>query len=307
VKPIGRAALEWLCRELAPGGRVARVRPMHGGLSCSIYAVHLAPASGAPFSVVVRRYREYWQRTDPAVCAREFRLLQMLARAHFPAPEPLLLDSTGEVFGAPTLVMTRLPGRATLQPRDLKAYVEQLARALALLHQLPVSGMEFLPLDAAHMARRLGRADDALDAVQERVWRTVNELAPAVPVQQRVIHGDFWPGNTVWHRGRLSGVIDWEMATLGAPGWDVATCRCDLNNLFDAETADAFERHYEIAAGAPLGDKAFWDLLVAAGAERYIRHWAVGYRALGRHDQSGEEAARRVRAFSEAALADAEG
>jgi aminoglycoside phosphotransferase (APT) family kinase protein len=215
VKPISQAALKWLCRELAPGGRVVRVRPMRGGVSRSVHAVWLETAGGARRGVVVRRYGEDWN-DDQGVCGREFKLLEA------------------------------------------------------------------------------------------RVWDVVHAMWPAIAYEQRVVHGDFWPGNTVWHSDRLSGVIDWETAALGSASRDVATCRLDLANLFDLETADAFTCCYETAMGARVANLPFWDLLVATGALRYIENWARGYRDLGRTDLSGELARARVEQFARAALPDAQ-
>jgi hypothetical protein len=94
------AALVRVRDELAPDGRVVRVRPLRGGISSSVHLVRLQAANGERQAVVVRRYGEYGQRTDPAACVREFRLLEVLARSSFPAPKPLLLDGT-EARSAP--------------------------------------------------------------------------------------------------------------------------------------------------------------------------------------------------------------
>ncbi len=77
---------------LAPGGQVTRVRPLRGGISSSVHVVKLEDAAGERRAVVVRRYGEYWQRTDPAAAGREFKLLEVLARASFPAPRPLMVE-----------------------------------------------------------------------------------------------------------------------------------------------------------------------------------------------------------------------
>ena len=119
----------------------------------------------------------------------------------------------------------------------------------------------------------------------------------------RLLHGDFWPGNTVWYRERLSGVIDWEMAHRGDPARDVATCRGDLAILFGRAAADDFTRRYEAARGAPVHGLAFWNLYTVRGAMRYMDEWAVGYRALDRPDLDGPAArgsTRRVRPLATA-------
>jgi aminoglycoside phosphotransferase (APT) family kinase protein len=171
------------------------------------------------------------------------------------------------------------------------------------MHHLPTEQFDFLPRQQAHVDRGIQRGRLGDDALEAEVRRTVSRVWPSIGDEARLVHGDYWPGNTVFLRGRLSGVIDWEMAALGYPAKDVATCRCDLTNLFDLATADAFTRMYEEAAGRSVANLPFWDLQVATGALQYIDHWAEGYRALGRSDLSGDRAKQSVQLFARVALA----
>jgi aminoglycoside phosphotransferase (APT) family kinase protein len=76
--------------------------------------------------LVVRRYTPQQAAADPGVCRREWDTLRLLERAEAPTPRPVLLDDAGEIFGTPTLVMTRLPGRAFV---SFPAEIDQLAHA----------------------------------------------------------------------------------------------------------------------------------------------------------------------------------
>jgi len=55
-----------------------------------------------------------------------------------------MVDDAGGPFGAPTVIMTRLPGRPLLAPRDLRGYLRQIAQTLAQLHRLPIDELSFL-------------------------------------------------------------------------------------------------------------------------------------------------------------------
>src|ERR1700730_10004424 len=133
----GRVPLEWLRDALAPGGRVGRVRRLRGGVSSGMHAVELFDTDGERRWVVLRRYSNYWVENDPAVCLREWRLLQLLERHGLPAARPLWLDSAG-VFDRPALVTTLLSGRPLLAPRDVPAWARGLAQALAAVHRAAV-------------------------------------------------------------------------------------------------------------------------------------------------------------------------
>ncbi|HYY87745.1 MAG TPA: phosphotransferase [Chloroflexota bacterium] len=291
---------------IAPGGRIIRVRPLRGGISSSVHLLRLATANGQHQAVVVRRYGEYWQRTDPVACRREFRLLEVLADSSFPAPKPLLLEAEAGPFDAPTVVMSHLPGRPLLAPRNLPDYLQQMAGTLAHLHQLPIDRLDFLPDQTAMVARVLGASrPSADDPLQQAVWDSA--VAAWGPVAEpggprALVHGDYWPGNVLWKRGRLVGVVDWEQPRLGDPAKDVATCRGDLTILFGGVAADEFLMRYESASGRHIEHLRFWDLFISTWAVREIDEWAVVYPLLGRPDLTPDAARTRIRAFARAAL-----
>jgi aminoglycoside phosphotransferase (APT) family kinase protein len=298
------AALHRVCDELAAGGEIVRVRPVRGGISSSVHLVRMRNGDGVKRAVVVRRYGEYSQRVDPAACAREYRLLTALAKTDFPAPRPLILDAEGGPFGAPTVVMTRVPGRPECAPRDLSDYLQQMAQTLADLHNLSTQGLDFLSNQRDMVNRTLGSPKETDDPLQRAVWEAARAAWPlASQSQQRVlVHGDYWPGNILWRRGRLVGLVDWEQPRLGEPTKDVATCRGDLWVLFGRAAADEFLDRYVAAGGQPVNELRFWELLISTWAVPEMPDWAVAYRVLGRPDLTADVATPRIREFAQAAL-----
>jgi aminoglycoside phosphotransferase (APT) family kinase protein len=299
------AALRHLCSLITPGGRVVRVRPLRGGISSSVHLVILETAQGSREAVVVRRYGDYWLKTDPAACEREFTLLTHLAKINFPAPRPVLLDAEGGPFGAPTVVMSRLPGKPSCTPRHLSDYLRQMAEQLAALHRLPLDGLDFLPDQRPMVQRVLDRPLESDDPLQLAIGEAVRaEWAdyPDSDDRRVLLHGDYWPGNLLWLRGRLVGVVDWEQPRLGEPMKDVASARGDLAVLYGPGAADAFTESYLAAGGLPLRHRRFWDLLISTWAVPEMPDWAVAYRVLGRPELTSAEATARIRAFAWAAL-----
>ena len=47
---------------------------------------------------------------------------------------------------------------------------------------------------------------DSIRDALEAVWPLGSRNA------DKLMHGDYWPGNTLWKDGRLVGIIDWEDA-----------------------------------------------------------------------------------------------
>jgi aminoglycoside phosphotransferase (APT) family kinase protein len=87
-------------------------------------------------------------------------------------------------------------------------------------------------------------------ATRPRTWeRAVEVFHGPVPVTDvSFVHRDFHPGNVLWSRGRLSGVVDWQAACLGPSSIDPAHCR--LNMLYsDAPLADELRWAWEQRSG----------------------------------------------------------
>lgn len=302
---LSPAALQRVAEAVVPHGRVARYRPLRGGVSGSVFIVYVEVPDGPTRSVVLRRYDAPWHGDDPLRCTREFRTLAMLAKHQFPAPRPLMLDQDGASFGAPTVVMSRLPGRPRLQPAGVDGYVRQLAETLAPLHGLPVEDFDFLPDGTLALTQTLDARRVADDPIEPSLRQAVLARWPGVAAcsaPQVVQHTDYWPGNVLWRRGRLTGVVDWEDVRLGDPSRDVAICRGDLSLLFGLDVADAFAEQYERIVGRALTNLPFWDLVTCTLALAEVDHWVPGWRALGRYDLTVEVARARLRSLAQRSL-----
>jgi aminoglycoside phosphotransferase (APT) family kinase protein len=308
---LPRAALETLCRAVAPGARIAAVRRLRGGIEASTVAVSLIDADGSRRQVVVRALRS----DDPEKCtilARGAGILAALSALDLPVPAPLHTDASGSVAGRPTIVLERLPGRPTLQPADPDRWLVGLAESLARVHTTPLPpaaaadwpGPDWIAGYLEAPPTTHGPDADHPDAAA--VWAALRRLWPTIVDRPRVVtHGDYWPGNVLWYRRRVSGIVDWDESALAPSGRDVGCCRQDLAFLGvgGAAAPDTFARAYE-AAGGTYRDLAFWDLFAAQFAiPDPVRWYLPGYHDLGRADITPEAIRARHRAFIADALA----
>ena len=76
------------------------------------------------------------------------------------------------------------------------------------------------------------------------------------------IHRDFQHFNLLWAGGRLTGVVDWSVASSGPPEVDVGHCRLNLAVLFSPDWAERFRLAYEAQTGRRTDP--WWDLLALA-------------------------------------------
>jgi len=202
--------------------------------------------------------RPNWQR--PALPRREASILELLQGSGIPAPEVVALDPDAETCDVPALLMTRLPGRLDLTPKDMQGWLGQMAAALPRIHGLPADNSigPYRPysdpktVDVPRWSRR------------QRAWRTVLDLArgPRPRARRCFIHRDYHPANILWSRGKLSGIIDWINASNGPLEMDVAHCRLNLAGLYGLAVADRFLAAYQSLLGRTAADfHPYWDAI----------------------------------------------
>ncbi len=283
-----------------------------------MHVVDIERADGTRWQVTLRRARKHDPPTDdehdhstPEGVSREFRVLGLLEQAGVPAPRPLLLDAEGELFGVPAMALSYLPGRSIFPVAEVAFWTEGLAAALVDIHHITPDryDLSWLPVaDRASMCALLGRylSPEPADPLSREVHRVlISALERFEVLVSNLIHDDFWPGNTVWHRRRLASVIDWSDASLGDARSDVATCRVDLVMSHGLDVADAFLHDYERHSGAALSDLWFYDLYRGSFAFAHHSRWIAGYHDIGLPHLREEDVAERLRAFLRRVLEEA--
>jgi Ser/Thr protein kinase RdoA (MazF antagonist) len=105
------------------------------------------------------------------------------------------------------------------------------------------------------------------------LWEEAIALrASAMPsYRPAFIHRDFHPGNVLWSRGRVCGVVDWANACRGPRGCDIAHCRANLVVLSGQGAADTFLAAYERLTGEHYD--FYWEL--ASILEHSPEHWTA--------------------------------
>lgn len=241
----------WLLAEVCPGGRVVMVRHLPGGISSSVHAVYLRDAHGEPRRVVLRQWtRTAGGDTNPSI-TNEQAVLASLASTSVPAPR--VLAASDDVDGHPSLVMSYVPGRMDLAPRDPDSWIRQIAAMLPVIHDAPVVGQRHRP------SRRVIDSGVPPWSGRPDLWKEVGRvLTGPAPTAECFIHADYQHFNLLWDRGRLNAVVDWTMSGVGAPDRDVGHCRLNLAVLYSVEMAEQFRLAYQAEAGRQL--EQWWDV-----------------------------------------------
>jgi aminoglycoside phosphotransferase (APT) family kinase protein len=251
------AALRWAAAAVG-GGRVVRVRPLASEWLAN-HAVDVADPAGRVHRLVLRRWaRPGWEVDDPTfTAAREAAALELLAQTPVPAPRLLAADPDGAACDVPALLLSRLPGRPPDPAADPRRLVGGLAAALPAIHAVDAAAA----LPAFHHFYAAAALAPPAWSDLPGLWAQALEVAagPPPPGGSCLIHRDYHPGNTLWERGRLVGVVDWNFASWGPPSFDLGHMRANLALDLGREWADEFLAAYQALTGAE--HHPWWDLV----------------------------------------------
>lgn len=265
LRPPPPQTLHWVTSVIGTGSRITRLRPIrHGGWHAN-HALVVVDQRGHRHRLVLRRWaRPDWAVDDPDFTVqREATILTLLTDAPVPTPQVVAADPAGAVCDAPSLLLTRLPGRPPAQPRDLRGFLTQLAEALPTIHAVNGRARQLVPAYRTHQDLRglpppawLGRST---------VWAQAFTVAtgPAPATRRCFIHRDYHPGNTLWWRGRLTGVVDWTQGSWGPPGIDVGWMRWNLACDHGLQAAEEFLAIWQAVDGTNDEHHPYWDVLTA--------------------------------------------
>jgi aminoglycoside phosphotransferase (APT) family kinase protein len=214
-------------------------------------------------------------------------LTAVLGLPRLPVPRPQWFSDDPGVIGAPFLVTERMFGNAPLpvwDPReserregDRSALLDDFVDALVAIHSCDWRGTPAEQLtsgatvaDATRrqvdhwIARGVGDDDGPVHPALSFAREWLRAHAPAAP-RVALLHGDYRVGNFLVRDGRISAILDWELAHLGDPHEDLAWLGLRtfggserlIGGLFDRP---AFFERYEARSG----------LRVDQGALRYF-------------------------------------
>lgn len=162
---------------------------------------------------------------------RQVPLLQALEANGIPAPRACYWSEDESAFGAPYLMMSRLKGASPPDLFRLEAGQRIEHVEARFDHALDVlAGIHAIDTESALADWNAGRDPDAeiehwarvLRKTEDTAWLQLglevrdllHETRPAeIPIG--LVHGDYYSNNWVFDGPRLSGVVDWEGASIG--------------------------------------------------------------------------------------------
>jgi aminoglycoside phosphotransferase (APT) family kinase protein len=203
-----------------------------------------------------------------------------------PAPAVTLRRPGTTIEGRRWFVMELLPGRPMIDGIEARRIVPNIRRLMGELPRITADAhLALHRLDPAPLAATFGAM-----ATIERWWRIVeadepHPLRPGVdwlrdnlpePRSAPVLcHGDSWGGNLLVDDGRLTGFIDWTVATVAEPALDVGFLTMALSlapvpmprpvqrilQRIGRRLAASYREAYEAGSGADLTAVPYYEAL----------------------------------------------
>jgi aminoglycoside phosphotransferase (APT) family kinase protein len=171
---------------------------------------------------------------------REYRVLQALEGAGFPAPRALALCEDEGVVGTAFYLMAHVDGRIFWNPAlpelgrgERGKIFDAMNEGLAKLHAIDVAaaGLADFGKPGSYFARQLQRWTEQYRASEtgaigdmDRLIVWLGRHVPADDGRIALVHGDWRIDNMIFdaQAPRLLAVLDWELSTLGHPFADLA-------------------------------------------------------------------------------------
>lgn len=248
----------WVAAALGGGSRVVGHRRLTGGVNSAVHRLTVERHQERRH-VVLRQYPP-GEVALRAAMEQEVVNLTVVAGSGLPVPRILAVDVAGAATGgAPSLLMTRLPGHVHLDPDDSRSWIEKTADFAAHLHSVDLPAPTFRPWTDSWITP-LGQFEVPVGVQDPAVWRAAFEAMEAPPPEDGnvFLHGDYLPVNLLWAREEITGLTDWNGIHRGSPAVDVGQCRRYLASLCSPDWAERLRSRYESTAGVALDP--WWDL-----------------------------------------------
>jgi aminoglycoside phosphotransferase (APT) family kinase protein len=227
------------------------------GLSQETWFARLGgDAVGSPREVVLRLPT---QASGARAIVAQRTALQAVAGSAVPAPALLWFDDAADnAFGRPVLVMERVPGTVPVGwhavPGEVRgALAEQAVEILAALHAVDPSPLAALsvegrsaPTELGFYTRMLARYEPLPPVLRAGLWWLERHREEGL-ARSAFVHGDFRMGNLMVLGDRITGVLDWEMASPGDPLADLSWCFIPVWELPGVDEGGLIRRYAQLA------------------------------------------------------------
>lgn len=238
---------------------ISHAKLLAGGRSKQTVLLEVKDAIDLPSQLVLRR--DWVSSVTGTSVVSEFELLSAVHQRGLKVPEPLLLEKDPEALGSPFIIMRRVDGKALGDPFTPPASekpVLDVARELAKLHSfnpdefMGLEGVEERYLTEAQLKEQLtayratiGQLGGETPIINE-AFDWLESKLPDIRHYRTLCHHDMGFHNMLCNDNGLCAILDWELAHIGNPGFDLGYLRSIVSQCVDWDT---FLETYHSAGG----------------------------------------------------------
>ena len=268
--PVSEAELSAWLRNYSVGA-LAACEPIKSGIENTNYFVTTSQG---------RYVLTLFERLPAAELPFYLDLMAHLARHGIPCPAPIadLQDRyLQQLNGKPAALVTRLPGRSIERPGE-----RECAEVGALLGRLHLAGRSFPGYLENPRGPRWWRfaakevrpflKGDRLQLLDSELQFQSEQRFPDLP--RGPVHADLFRDNTLFEKGRISGVIDFYFAGVDCFLYDIAVsandwCLAEGGAALDAARTRALLSGYRDVRPFTPPERAAWPAMLRAAALRF--------------------------------------
>ncbi|MET0660622.1 MAG: phosphotransferase family protein [Steroidobacteraceae bacterium] len=223
--------------------RVVRVSRLAGLNANEVFALEVEGMPDWPRDCILRRNRgSDWVGNQ---VSGEYGVLDHMYHAGLPVPRPLLAGTDLDGPDRPFIILSRVNGRAARlldMGGSAVRFLRDAAQVLARIHRVALTGLNDR-YRHGHTARErtlamVQRYHDAWYAefseqslVLEAAYGWLRANVDMIDERVCVVHADYSQRNILSDGGRLTAVLDWELAHIGHPAEDLGYIRPDVEQV----------------------------------------------------------------------------
>jgi homoserine kinase type II len=251
-------------------GALAAIEPIKAGIENSNYFVTTTQG---------RYVLTLFERLPAEELPFYLELMAHLARHGIPCPAPIadLHDRyLQHLNGKPAALVTRLPGRSIDEPGErecgelgaLLARMHLAGRSYSVYQENP-RGPKWWRFAAKEVSPHLRK--NQLELLDQELQFQSEQRFPDLP--RGPVHADLFRDNTLFEKGRISGVIDFYFAGVDCLLYDVAVCANDWclaqGAALEAGRTRALLSGYQAVRPFTPLEKEAWPAMLRAAALRF--------------------------------------
>ena len=252
---------------LLPHVKYKSSRILEGGVSSEVFLIAVESKKGEE-KIVLRT-----EGGPPAENSikTEYLLLEKLHQTKVPCAKPIHLDHSKEILDKDFMLMTYLEGTIEIPKIKNFGFLNKMVGILKNIHNVDTKILPTLPC----------RFDPTYDLFEFLPNARINKELKAIlkgydtsySVKPVLLHGDFWPGNILWTKDEISGVLDWEYAAIGDPVSDLAVASLELKYDYGKRGVDRFLDLYSKNFSIDQSRLSLWLIYVSASTLFFIDEW----------------------------------